>query len=216
MSRAPSLCGVILAAGESTRMGRDKALLPWPPPAAGVPATGQTFLSAAIEALNHVNDLVVVVAGKNEPNLAPVVYAHGAFLVRNPAPEQGQFSSLQVGLQEVLNHGRDAAMITPVDRPPVSAATLLRLHAAFEAAVARGKWAVVPEYDGKHGHPILVDREMIEVFLKAPATATARDIEHQNQAHVEYLAVDDPLVTRNVDTPEDYAALTAASAPHMK
>jgi len=49
---------------------------------------------------------------------------------------------------------------------------------------------------------------MIELFLKAPATASARDIEHQNRQHILYLAVDDPAVTLNVNTPEDYAALS--------
>jgi molybdenum cofactor cytidylyltransferase len=213
MSRAPSLCGVILAAGESTRMGTDKALLPWPPTATGKAVAGQTFLVATIQAFSDCNDLVIVVAGKNEGNLAPVAYGAGAFVVRNPAPERGQFSSLQVGLQEVLARGRDAAMITLVDRPPVSTVTLDHLRAAFESALSEGKWAVVPEYGGKHGHPILVGREMIEVFLKAPATATARDIEHQQQGHIEYVSVDDPFVALNVDTPQDYAALTS---PQMK
>jgi molybdenum cofactor cytidylyltransferase len=216
MRRAPTFCAVILAAGESTRMGTDKGLLPWPPPAAGLPSTGQTFLSAAIRVLSAVNDFVVVVVGNNEPNLASVVYAAGGSLARNPAPERGQFSSLQVGLQEVLSRGRDAAMITLVDRPPVSGVTLDKLRAAFAAATALGKWAVVPEYGGKHGHPILVGREMIEVFLKAPATATAREIEHQNQQHVEYIAVDDPFVAVNVDTPQDYAALSSPKAAQSK
>jgi molybdenum cofactor cytidylyltransferase len=209
MNRTPTSCAVILAAGESTRMGTDKALLPWPPAAAGLPSTGQTFVSAAIRALSTVNDFVVVVVGNNEPNLAPVVYAAGGSLVRNPAPERGQFSSLQVGLQEVLSRGRDAAMITLVDRPPPSVVTLEKLRAGFAAATALGKWAVVPEYGGKHGHPILVGREMMEIFLKAPATATAREIEHRNQRHVEYIAVDDPFVAVNVDTPRDYAALSS-------
>jgi molybdenum cofactor cytidylyltransferase len=216
MSRAPTFCGVILAAGESTRMGTDKALLPWPPSAGGRPSTGQTFLSAAIRVFSTFNDFVVVVVGNNEPNLAPAVYAAGGFLVRNPAPERGQFSSLQVGLQEVLNRGRDAAMITLVDRPPVRAATLEKLRATFEAAASRGKWAVVPEYGGKHGHPILVGREMIEAFLKAPATASARDVEHQNLQHIEYFPLDDPFVALNVDTPQDYAALSSLAAVQTK
>jgi molybdenum cofactor cytidylyltransferase len=189
-------------------MGADKALLPWPPVAAGSAGTGQTFLSAAIQALSAFNDMVIVVAGKNEPNLAPVAYANGAFVVQNPAPEHGQFSSLQVGLQEVLSRGRDAAMVTLVDRPPVAAATLQQLHAAFEEAVSQRLWAVVPEYGSKHGHPIVVGREMIEQFLKAPLTSTARDIEHQNQAHIQYVRVTDPFVATNVDTPADYAALS--------
>ncbi len=208
MSRAPSLCAVILAAGESSRMGRDKALLPWPPPIPGADFSPQTFLSAAIRSLNPFNDMVIVVVGKNETNLAPIVYASGASLVRNPAPERGQFSSLQTGLQEVLNQGRDAATITLVDRPPVAPATLKTLHSAFENAVTQEKWAVVPEYQGKHGHPFLIGREMIEAFLRADASSTARDVEHQHQAYVEYVAIDDPFIALNVDTPEQYAALS--------
>jgi len=207
MTRAPGLYAVILAAGESTRMGTDKALLPWPPAAAGSPFTGHTFLSAAIRALEPFSEKVIVVAGQNEPNLAPVVYATGASLVLNPDPNRGQFSSLQVGLQEVLSHGRDAAMVTLVDRPPAKASTLRALCSAFTVA-ASNVWAVVPEYNGKHGHPFLLAREMIEVFLKAPSSATAREIEHQNLPHVQYVVVDDPLVTLNVDTPEEYAALS--------
>jgi molybdenum cofactor cytidylyltransferase len=207
MTRAPGLCAVILAAGESTRMGTDKALLPWPPTAPGSPPTGQTFLSAAIQAFSPFSEMVLVVAGKNKTNLAAVVYANGASLVQNPEPDRGQFSSLRAGLQEVLSHGRDAAMVTLVDRPPVNAATLKTLCSAFTAAESE-VWAVVPEYNGKHGHPFLVAREMIEAFLKAPASATARDVEHQNLQHIEYVVVDDPLVTLNIDTPQGYAALS--------
>jgi molybdenum cofactor cytidylyltransferase len=205
VSRARSFAGVILAAGDSSRMGRDKALLPWPPPAAGQ-GSGETFLSAAIRSLSRTTEFVVVVVGKNEAVLAPIIYAHGASLVVNPDPSRGQFSSLQVGLREVLNHGRDAAMVTLVDRPPVNSATIQTLHDAFGAA-DQNTWAVVPEFSGKHGHPYLVGREMIEAFLRVPATSVARDIEHQHQQHIQYGRVDDPLVALNINTPEDYAAL---------
>jgi molybdenum cofactor cytidylyltransferase len=211
MARAPSFCGVILAAGESSRMGRDKALLPWPPqgPEPRI-ARSETFLSANIHLLEAHTDLVLVVAGKNAANLAPLVYASSASLVVNPAPEQGQFSSLQTGLREVLNRGRDAAAITLVDRPPVRSATLTQLRSAFIDAASEGKWAVVPQYGGRHGHPFLIGREMMEVFLRAPDTGNARDIEHQHQARIVYIPVDDPHVTLNVDTPEDYARLQHA------
>src|SRR5438270_3708134 len=207
MTRAPSWCGVILAAGESTRMGSDKALLPWPPVVAGASSVGETFISAAIRALSPFTDQVVVVAGKNEANLAPAVYAAGGSLVTNPAPERGQFSSLLVGLREVLNQGRDAALVTLVDRPPANAATLRTLRAAFESAPFE-VWVVVPEYNGRHGHPFLAGREMIEAFLTAPPASTARDVEHRHQQHILYVSVNDPHVTVNVNTLEDYAALS--------
>jgi molybdenum cofactor cytidylyltransferase len=229
------LAGVILAAGASSRMGRDKALLPWPPfpldtphskiergraglmqshpsrkkrendgvTTSGVVSTG-TILSYAIQTLSQVCDLVIVVAGNNEKALEAVAYGGGAFLVRNPSPERGQFSSLQTGLHDVLNRGWDNAMITLVDRPPASAATLTRLAGEFQKK-DHGVWAIVPEYQGKHGHPILIGREMIEAFLRAPATAHAREIEHANQERIAYVPVNDTAVAANVDTPEEYA-----------
>lgn len=207
MAHSLGLYAVILAAGESTRMGADKALLPWPPVAPGSVPIGPTFLSAAIQALDPFSERVIVVVGNNEADVAPVIYANGASLVKNPNPERGQFSSLQVGLREVLNHGRDSAIVTLVDRPPSSATTLTTLFSAFAEAPSE-VWAVVPEYKGKHGHPFLVAREMIEAFLKAPPTATAREIEHHNLRHVSYVVVDDARVTMNVDTPAEYAALS--------
>jgi molybdenum cofactor cytidylyltransferase len=206
MTRAASFAGLILAAGESSRMGRDKALLPWPPRASGEAPSNDTFLSAAIRSLLLATEFVLVVVGKNEATLAPIIYAEGASLVANPDPSRGQFSSLQVGLHEVLNHGRDAAMITLVDRPPVGTTTIQTLRDAFEVA-DHNIWAVVPEFSGKHGHPYLVGREMIAAFLRVPPAANARDIEHEHQAHIQYIRVEDPLVALNINTPEDYANL---------
>src|SRR5436853_891409 len=147
MARAPSFAGVILAAGESSRMARDKALLPW---------HGKTFLGSAIASLHPHCDLVLVVAGANAEALKPTVFSTGAFMVMNPHPERGQFSSLQVGLQEVLNRGRDAAIVTLVDRPAASVATVGELRARFLEVSPSGSWAVVPEYQGTHGHPIVI------------------------------------------------------------
>jgi molybdenum cofactor cytidylyltransferase len=211
MTRALSFAGLILAAGESSRMGSHKALLSWPPSAPGQSTSNETFLSAAIRSLSMATEFVLVVVGKNEPALAPIIFAQGASLVVNPDPGRGQFSSLQVGLREVLNHGRDAAMITLVDRPPVSTTTVQTLRDAFEAA-DQTIWAVVPEFSGKHGHPYLVGREMMEAFLRVPDTSMAREIEHDHQEHIQYFRVDDPMVALNINTPEDYAALLARSS----
>jgi molybdenum cofactor cytidylyltransferase len=208
MTRAASFAGLILAAGNSSRMGSDKALLPWPPAATRSAQSKDTFLSAAIRSLLTVTDFVVVVVGKNASELAPIVYACGASLVVNPDSDRGQFSSLQVGLQEVLNHGRDAVMVTLVDRPPVSSATLQILRAAFESASPE-VWAVVPEFSRRHGHPYLAGREMMEAFLRVAASSIASQVEHEHQKHIQYLAVDDPLVASNINTPEDYAELIA-------
>src|SRR6478609_2009136 len=103
MALSPSFAGVILAAGASSRMGRDKALLPW---------RDGTFLSAAIRALQPATELVIVVAGANAASLEPIADANAAFMAIHPNPQLGQFSSLQAGWQDVLNRGRDAAIVT--------------------------------------------------------------------------------------------------------
>lgn len=203
MALSPSFAGVILAAGASTRMGQDKALLPW---------QGGTFLASAIRALQPVTELVIVVAGENEDNLAPIVNANAAFLVRNRFPEQGQFSSLQRGLEEVLNRGRDAAVVTLVDRPAPGVETIQMIKDEFLQA-DDNTWAVIPEFNGRHGHPIVIGREMIDAFLRAPAGSNARDVEHAHQNHIRYLAVTDPNVILNVDTPEDFEKLHSAVNP---
>jgi molybdenum cofactor cytidylyltransferase len=206
MPQAASFAGLILAAGESSRMGRDKALLPWPPNANAQGLASDTFLSAAIKSLILSTDFVLVVAGQNDATLAPVVYINAASMIVNPDISRGQFSSLRVGLSEILNRGRDTAIITLVDRPPASAATVQKLRETFEAA-PDSVWGVVPEFSGKHGHPFVAGRDLIERFLREPVTGNARDVEHRHQEHIQYLAVDDPNIAMNINTPADYSAL---------
>ena len=196
--RIPSIAGVILAAGASSRMGQDKALLPW---------RGDTLLGAAIEMLKPVAEFWIVVAGANFKTVAPLVYARGGFIISNPQPDAGQFSSLRVGMQAVLNRGRDAAVIALVDRPPALPATIEELHQAFIRALGNDQWALVPEHAGQHGHPIFVGREMIEAFLRADPASTARDVEHAHLDRIAYHTVSDPSVIMNINTPAEFNAI---------
>jgi molybdenum cofactor cytidylyltransferase len=186
-------------------MGRPKALLPW---------RGGTFLSAAIRELTPYTDLVIVVGGANSEQIRPLVDANAAFLVTNPDPSRGQFSSLQVGVQEVLNRGRDAAIVTLVDRPPAKLETVRHLQNEFLTLITQNDniWSAVPEFEGQHGHPIVIGREMIGAFLDAAPTANAREIMHANQSHIAYVPVRDLFVSMNIDTPEDYERLIAQTA----
>lgn len=193
-------------------MGSDKAMLPWPPPQPGATSpdeigpTGPTLLSAAILAFEPVTRAVVVVAGKNADAIGIAAGACGAFMVRNPNTQLGQFSSLQIGLREVLSRGCDSAIITPVDCPPLTTVSLDRLCDSFRRAEAQGIWAVVPENDGKHGHPLLVTRNMINRLLDAPVAGNARVVLHANAERVAYVSVPDSLEKAGLNTPEDYEA----------
>lgn len=204
--RVPAFAGVILAAGSSSRMGRDKALLPWPP---GSRNPSDTFLRAGLRTLRPHCDFVLVVAGANAPTLEPVVNAAGGDLVVNPDPERGQFSSLRIALREVLVRGRDAAIVTLVDRPPCLPETVLRLRDEF-ASSPDDIWAVIPQNAGDHGHPVVFGREMIEAMLRAPESSNAREVLHAIESRLRYVDVDDPFVSLNINTPEEYAKLTTA------
>lgn len=133
-------------------------------------------------------------------------------MVVNPDPDRGQFSSLQTGLREAVSRGYNAAMITPVDCPPLAAGTLVRLRRAFDGAVAAGKWAVAPEHDGRHGHPLLAGRALIDAFLMAPATSNAREVKHAHEEAIETVSVPEPLLAVDLNTPEEYAALSVERA----
>ena len=210
MSLQNRFCGLILAAGKSSRMGTEKALLPWPSEARAVgPSPGLTLLSAAIAMLKAQAGAVIVVAGRNAAALAPVVSACGALLVVNPDPDRGQFSSLQTGLREAVNQGCDGAIIMPVDCPPPAEATLARLRAGFEQAIATGKWAVAPENNGRHGHPLIAGPALIDAFLTAPVSSNAREVKRANAERIEYLAVAEPDIGVDLNTPEEYKAFSS-------
>lgn len=197
--RLSGLGGIILAAGASSRMGTDKALLEFP-------GTDQNFLSTQISSLKPHCEIVLVVAGRNAAALKADIFRQAADLVINPDPDRGQFSSLQVGLQSLLNRGRNLALITHVDRIPPRSQTINALKDAFGRR-ARETWMIAPEYGGVHGHPVLAGREMIEAWLRAAVDSTAREVEHANQTHIAYLPVDDANVTANINTPEEYERL---------
>jgi molybdenum cofactor cytidylyltransferase len=207
MQETLQFAGLVLAAGNSTRMGTDKAMLPWPPsPPDATDSSRQTLLSAALLAFDPFTRLNIVVAGRNADAISITVGACGAYLIRNPTPEKGQFSSLQIGLRELLDRGCNAAIITPVDCPPLSQSSLERLHHAFLGALAAGSWAVAPEHDGKRGHPLLATRDLIDAFLKAPITSNAREVLHAQASRVVYVPVPESLAKAGVNTPQDYAA----------
>ncbi len=207
MTRAPSICGIVIASGAYPPYATDLALQPWPP---GDHVTRETFLSAHIKRLQPHTDLVIVVAGKNANVLAPTVYTQAAFMTVNSASELGPFSSLKLGIQEVLSRGRDAAFISYVNRPPVREATISRLHGEFLGAVNEDQWAVVPQFEDECGAPFVIGREMIEVMLRAPLTSTEHDVIRANPAQVRTVSVDDAAVVVHVETADDYHRLIEA------
>ncbi len=191
-------------------MGREKALLAWPPHPLGEqqPPLNETFLAHHIQLLRPHARPIFVVLGANYDTLAEMVTQLGGTPVRNPQPERGQFSSLQTGVQAAQEQHIHSVFVTPVDRPPVAESTLTAIKDVWQST-PEDVWAVVPATGPRHGHPIIAGERMMMAWLFAPAGVTARNVEHAHQPHIRYVPVADPLLTININTPEDYARLLA-------
>ena len=202
------IAAIILAAGESKRMGRDKALLPWPPhSAAQSNGSATTLVSAILRSVLRIADRSFVVTGANHELLRGVINPEVA-VIRNPVPERGTFSSLQCGALSALKENIDAAVILHVDRPPVSSATLRLLTGSMMDRDSDACVSIVPSYGGRHGHPYMVSAGTLREFVKAPVTTNARDRMHGLGA-VEYVECDDPAITFNLNTPVEYELAAA-------
>ncbi|HWE49495.1 MAG TPA: nucleotidyltransferase family protein [Bryobacteraceae bacterium] len=186
--------GVILAAGESRRMGSPKAFLPF---------RGGTFLSNIADALGRRCAPVIAVFGFDAARLMKMAPA-GVVAVENPVYEQGMLTSLQAGLRAVPD-SCDAVIFTLVDHPVISAATLDRLFES-KAPIA------IPRFQGKRGHPVLVRRRIFEEFLAEPLTAKVRDTIDRHAAAIDYIEVEDPGISDDIDNPQLYESLLAREA----
>jgi hypothetical protein len=170
---SPGVCGVILAVGSQV----------------AAPLEGPAQLESKVEtvrrlidALNTDTDMVLVGVGADAEALTPVVWAKGAYIVQLAAGASDA-EALRVMLQEVLNRGRDAALVASLEDLPLTAETVHRMLAAFCAA-GDEIWAVVPKTDMLQGHPVLMGRRMIELFLRGQQWSSADEIVAGNLDHV--------------------------------
>jgi molybdenum cofactor cytidylyltransferase len=189
-----SYAGLILAAGESSRMGSPKALLEF---------RGETFLDRLIRCFSaHCSPVIVVLGHAPEIIRAGVRSAGNAVFVLNPDYERGQFSSMQCGLRAVPADA-DSVIFTPVDHPNVEPATVARLAAS-------GATIAIPQYVGRHGHPVLFSRSLIPEFLALPADSQARTVIHQHAGEIRYIDVADAGILDDIDDPDAYHRLLAS------
>jgi len=195
------LAAIILAAGDSTRMGRPKALLPDPDGRPFVARLVRTFAAAGLHD-------IVIVTGSLHAAIAEAVAADGLpvapNLVNNPQPALGQVSSLWMGLDAVSRLGVDGMLMTLVDIPLVRASTIQRVIDEWTRSRAP---IVRPAVGDRHGHPVLFDRSLFDALRHAPITEGARAVVHANADRIVNVQVDDEGCLLDVDTPADYNAL---------
>lgn len=193
---------VILAAGKSTRMGRSKATLRLGP--------SDTFLTRIIRTFVEAGaDDVVVVVGHEAGLVQESVIERGLLprFVVNPDYECGQLSSVLAGLNAIDRPGVSAFLLTLVDVPLVSAASVGRVIERYRQTRAP---IVRPVRGALHGHPVLVDRSLFQLFRAAEPAAGVKPIVRAHVSPRGDVAIDDDGAYMDIDTPEDYARIELA------
>lgn len=182
---------VILAAGESSRIGRNKLALP---------LGNQSVLEHAISNfLIESVDEIIVVTGKYphlHTNISP-----GVRLVHNPDYVQGMGSSVKLGLKSLVLKP-DAVFISPADIPLIKRETIEKMINAFtEQSI------VIPTYQGKKGHPVLLGKAHIEQCLQEQKEKVLYEVIVKNSDRIVYLPLEDEGILMDIDTMEDYERL---------
>jgi len=198
------IAAIVLAAGASSRMGQAKAALPLGP-------TGETVVSRVVRTLLDagVPD-VVVVAGAHIDAVLHAMPSHEprARVIEHHGWQQGQLSSLLAGLDAIDTPLLEAAMVTLVDVPMVSAATVSAVIRAWRQSRA----PIVRPADGdRHGHPVIFDRAIFADLRSADPEAGAKAVFAAYRDRIVNVDVKDPGAFEDIDTPEDYQKLRVES-----
>jgi len=188
------ISAILLAAGESRRMGSPKALLHY---------QGQTFIERICRAfLDAGVDELIVVLGARAEEIGRALPAHPAIhSVVNTRYFQGQLSSLMVGIG-ALSPNSEAAVVNLVDHPLITAKTIKALVSSFHDAPLP---ILIASYQGRRGHPVLFSSQVYGEILAAPLDQGAKVVVRKDPARVREIQLDDPGILADIDTPEEYA-----------
>lgn len=186
------ITAIILAAGESKRMGEPKMLMPW-----GKSTVLQTVISTFQAA--SVKDILVVTGGAHQQ--VEALIGKTVETVFNENYQTGEMlSSIQLGLSIKMREA-SAALICLGDQPQIEERSVRQICNAF---LAQKSQIVVPSYQMQRGHPWLVARPLWEELIAMKAPKTPRDFLTKHSRAIHYVVVDTSNILADLDTPEDY------------
>ena len=187
------LDGIMLAAGESRRMGYPKPLLR---------IGRQTFIEhIAGTMLAVVPRLVIVLGAHSDRVRAAIPHDARITIVENPNYARGQLSSLKVGLSAIQSHAA-GALVHLGDHPMVRAETFQAMVNYYDET---GNPIVIARHNGHRGHPVIFDRAMFSELESAPEEEGARHVVNADPSRVAYVDLPDPGINLDLDTPSDLA-----------
>ncbi len=184
---------IVLAAGESRRMGKTKQLLPW----------GQTtVLGQVLDNLiaSSVNDILVV-TGHLAEAVTSIAVVVNVPTIHNPNYAAGEMlSSLQTAILQ-LPRKCSGILVVLADQPRVGHEVIDQILIAYWQG--KGK-IVAPSYKGSRGNPVLIDADYFEELLNLPPGSAPRELLRRHPADVHYIEVNSAAIIQDLDSPEQY------------
>ena len=203
-----TVSAILTAAGESTRMGRPKPLLPWPACGGDVPLI--EYQVAQLRAAGA--GQVIAVVGFAADLVAPIARAAGAVVVENPDYAAGKTTSIRAGLGAVDGRAR-AITLLAVDQP--RPASIIR--AVIEAHLAGGAAVTSPRHGGRGGHPIAFDARLAPELGEITEQGQGiREVIARHQGRSLRVEIDDPAVRLDLNTPGEYERAYAAAGAQAR
>jgi molybdenum cofactor cytidylyltransferase len=189
-----ALSGVVLAAGESRRMGRPKQLLPF---------GDATILERVVDALLDAGvGEVIVVLGHLAEQVRVVLGDRPVKVVINEAYREGMLSSVQCGVR-AAGTAQDAALFALGDQPHIESQVVREVMDAYRSGEAG---MVIPRYGGKKGHPIIINLQRYRAaILRLPAHVGLNALMQEYADDVRFIEVSTEDIIRDIDVPEDYS-----------
>lgn len=183
---------IILAAGESKRMGRPKMLLPW---------KDATILESVVHtALASSVDRVLVVLGAEQEQISRLLTPFPVETVYNPDFRRGMLSSVQMGFAALPGEA-EAAVVLLGDQPFVSAGVIDRQCAASSGSPGS---IILPVHEGRRGHPVLIPAAFRDEIPLLSDAVGLRELIHRHEENILEIEVEEEDVLLDIDDPEAY------------
>lgn len=191
---------IIPAAGLSRRMGQPKLLLP---------LCGKTVIARLLETLDHpgIACRAVVLRGDDEELRREVANA-GAWAIQPEEDPPEMRESVEIALAAIAQRfsprPQDGWLLVPADHPVLSKAVIDRLIATWQTASSE---ILVPSWKGRRGHPTIFTWGLAKEVPKIPADQGLNRLVRSSETTCQELAIEDPAIFTDLDTPADYDAL---------
>jgi len=195
------IAAVVLAAGESSRMGRPKALLP---------IDGVRFIEKIVSSFQSTKvGKILVVLGHNAEEMRQKIADLPVLIVVNNEYKKGQLSSLVAAIRDIQSRQSsaelDGILVHLVDHPYVNPILVdVMIDRFYESKKLTKKLIVVPRYHGRRGHPVIFSRSLFSELLNAALDQGAKAVVHAHQKDTLEIDTEDEGVTIDIDTPEEY------------